>query len=237
MSIYFQPQDIVVPGQLLAEGDYRCGDGAYKEQDKIFAAVIGLPKVKGRMVYVVALQGRYVPKPRDIVIGKIVEISLNGWVVDINSPYRGILTVQHALSRRDAMRATENLQRWYDVGETIIAEIVAADRTRDPILTTRGRGLGKCRGGVLIEIVPTRVPRLIGRRGSMINMLKSELKCDIVVGQNGVIWLNGDPNHVIIAIEAIRQIEREAHTSGLTDRIRDVITRKLAALEKVKESE
>jgi exosome complex component RRP4 len=81
---------------------------------------------------------------------------------------------------------------------------------------------------VLVEIIATRVPRLIGRKGSMINMIKSELKCDVVVGQNGIVWLKGDPDHVVIAIEAIRQIEREAHTSGLTDRIREAITLKLA---------
>ncbi len=228
MTTHVKPQDLVVPGQLLAKGDYHCGDGTYKEHEEVFASVVGIAKVKGNLIFVVALQGRYNPKPRDIVIGKIIEITMNGWLVDISSAYPAMLTVMHALSRRDATRASDDLQRWYDVGDTVIAEIVAADRTRDPLLTTRGRGLGKCRGGTIIEITPTRVPRLIGRKGSMISMLKSEVKCDIVVGQNGVIWIKGDPNHVVIAIEAIRQIEREAHTSGLTDRVREVIIMKLA---------
>ncbi|MFW9830670.1 MAG: exosome complex RNA-binding protein Rrp4 [Candidatus Thorarchaeota archaeon] len=230
MSIYFEQQDIVVPGQLLAEGDYRHGDGAFKEHEKVFAAVIGLVKMKGKTIYVVPLQGQYVPKARDIIIGKIVEITLNGWLVDIQSPYPAMLPVMHALSRRDAVHAKDNLRQWYDVGETVVAEIIAADRTRDPLITTRGRGLGKIRGGMLIKIIPTRVPRLIGRKGSMINMLKSELKTDIVVGQNGVVWLKGHQDSVNIALEAIRQIEREAHTGGLTDRIRETISQKLAEL-------
>ncbi len=228
MTTLVKPQDLVVPGQLLAKGDYRCGDGTYKEQQEVFASVVGIAKVKGNLIFVVALQGRYNPKPRDIVIGKIIEITMNGWLVDISSAYPAMLTVMHALSRRDATRASDDLRRWYDVGDTVIAEIVAADRTRDPLLTTRGRGLGKCRGGTIIKITPTRVPRLIGRKGSMISMLKSELKCDIVVGQNGIVWIKGDPNHTVIAIEAIRQIEREAHTSGLTDRVREVIIMKLS---------
>ncbi len=228
MSLHFEQQDIVVPGQLLAEGDYRHGDGAFKEHEKVFAAVIGLVKMKGKTIYVVPLQGQYIPKARDIVIGKIIEITLNGWLVDIQSPYPAMLPVMHALSRRDATRAKENLRRWYDIGETVVAEIIAADRTRDPLITTRGRGLGKIRGGVLMKITPTRVPRLIGRKGSMINMLKSELQTDIVVGQNGVVWLKGNPDRVAIAMDAIRQIEREAHTGGLTDRIRETISEKLS---------
>ena len=228
MTTLVKPQDIVVPGQLLAKGDYRCGDGTYKEQQEVFASVLGVTKVKGHLIFVVALQGRYNPKPRDIVVGTIIEITMNGWLVNISSAYPAMLTVMHALSRRDATRDYDDLRRWYDIGDTLIAEIVAADRTRDPLLTTRGRGLGKCRGGMITEIIPTRVPRLIGRKGSMISMLKSELKCEIVVGQNGIIWLKGDSDHVVIAIEAIRQIEREAHTSGLTDRVREVIIMKLS---------
>ena len=227
MSIHFEQQDIVVPGQLLAEGDYRTGEGAYMEQEKVYASVIGLAKMKGKTVYVVPLKGQYVPKPRDIIIGNVVEVTLNGWLLDFHSPYPAMLPVMHALSRRDATHAKDNLRRYYDIGETVVAEIIAADRTRDPLVTTLGRGLGKVRGGVLMNIIPTRVPRLIGRKGSMINMLKSELQVDIVVGQNGIVWLKGNPARMEIAVEAIRQIEREAHTSGLTDRVRDFITAKL----------
>jgi exosome complex component RRP4 len=230
VSIHFEQQDIVVPGQLLAEGDFRNGDGAYKEQEKVFASVIGVAKMKGKTVYVVPLKGQYIPKVRDIILGKVVEVTLNGWLLDFHSPYSAMLPVMHALSRRDAVHAKENLRRYYDIGETVVAEIIAADRTRDPLVTTLGRGLGKVRGGMLLTIISTRVPRLIGRKGSMINMLKSDLQIDIVVGQNGIVWVKGNPKRMTIAVEAIRQIEREAHTSGLTDRVRDFINQKLAEL-------
>ena len=32
-------------------------------------------------------------------------------------------------------------------------------------LGLKGRGLGKFRGGILINITPTKVPRLIGKKG------------------------------------------------------------------------
>ena len=61
--------------------------------------------------------------------------------------------------------------------------------------------------------------RVIGKGGNMVNMIKDATLTKIMVGQNGIMWLDGVPENVIIAIEAIRTVEREAHTVGLTDRI------------------
>ncbi|MEM4678854.1 MAG: KH domain-containing protein [Candidatus Jordarchaeales archaeon] len=91
------------------------------------------------------------------------------------------------------------------------------------------KGLRKLEGGRLVKMAPTRIPRLIGKRGSMINMIKKQTGCQIVIGQNGLIWISGeDPEKEELVIKAIRQIEREAHTSGLTDRIRELISKKVS---------
>ncbi|MEM0504141.1 MAG: KH domain-containing protein, partial [Archaeoglobaceae archaeon] len=71
-----------------------------------------------------------------------------------------------------------------------------------------------------------RVPRVIGKKGSMIKLIKSELDVQIVVGQNGLIWLNGDRKKVSLAEEVIYLIEEEAHTEGLTDRVAEFIRRR-----------
>ena len=79
-----------------------------------------------------------------------------------------------------------------------------------------------------MEIIPSRVPRVIGRRGSMINMVKEETKCQITVGLNGRIWIIGPtPAHEEVAVLAIKKIERETHTSGLTDRVKMFIREEL----------
>ena len=58
----------------------------------------------------------------------------------------------------------------------------------------------------------------------MINMLKKETGCQITIGQNGRIWIRGKtPEDEAIAANAIKKIEREAHISGLTDRVRAYI--------------
>jgi exosome complex component RRP4 len=90
-------------------------------------------------------------------------------------------------------------------------------------LGLKGRGLGKFRGGILINITPTKVPRLIGKKGSMINMIKDQTRCEVVVGQNGVVWVKGKPEMERVVQKVVKTIEEEAHTSGLTDRIRDML--------------
>jgi exosome complex component RRP4 len=58
----------------------------------------------------------------------------------------------------------------------------------------------------------------------MITMLKKETNTDIIPGQNGVILVTGkNPDQERIAVEALYMIEREAHSSGLTDRVRAFI--------------
>ncbi|MCD4799421.1 MAG: RNA-binding protein, partial [Methanosarcinales archaeon] len=79
--------------------------------------------------------------------------------------------------------------------------------------------------GRIVQVSAVKVPRMIGRNGSMISMLKKETNCNIVVGQNGVIWITGKDRDIDKAIEAIQIIENEAHIDGLTDRISGFLKR------------
>jgi len=63
-------------------------------------------------------------------------------------------------------------------------------------------------------------------------MLKKELDCSIFVGQNGRIWLRGDEKMMDLAIRTIFKIEREAHTSGLTDKIKEYLKNELEEMRK-----
>jgi exosome complex component RRP4 len=80
--------------------------------------------------------------------------------------------------------------------------------------------LGKITRGQIIKVTPSKIPRVIGRKGSMISMIKQETGCQIILGLNGVILVTGkNPEDEDIAMAAIQKIEAESHTSGLTDRI------------------
>jgi exosome complex component RRP4 len=105
------------------------------------------------------------------------------------------------------------------VGDLAIFKVVDVDPSMKVELAPKEGQLRVLRSGRIVEISYTKVPRVIGRAGSMISLLKSKLDVNIFVGKNGRIWINGKAEDEDLAIKVIKRIEREAHTSGLTDRI------------------
>jgi len=223
LPLFYENRQIVTPGDLLAEGDYVAGNNTYKHDSKIYASRLGLVEYKGKNVQVVALNNFYVPSIGDLVIGKIVEVNLHGWTVDINSPYSAILKASEAFNKQFRPQKDE-LSEFLDINDLILAKVIAFDRARDPSLTIREPELGKISYGQIVKVSPAKIPRIIGRKGSMITMLKNETNCNITVGQNGLILISGkNREDERIAISAIKKIEQEAHTSGLTDRVTEMI--------------
>jgi exosome complex component RRP4 len=231
MPVFYEKKQLVAPGDLLAEGDYVSGDSTYKENGKIYANRLGLVDYNGKRVHVVALKAFYVPAPGDMVIGKIVETTPGGWVIDIKAPQLARLRASDVVERSFKPETTD-LPSIFDVGDLIIAKVVAYDRTRDPLLTVREPGLGKIMRGQLIEVTPTKIPRVIGRQGSMVGMIKHETGCQLTIGQNGWILISGrSPEDERLAVMALRKIEAESHTSGLTDRVTEMIKKERESVE------
>jgi exosome complex component RRP4 len=223
MTIMVEKRQLVTPGTLLAEGNYVLGENTFLEDEKIYAARIGLFNAAGRVVSVVALRGVYVPQVGDEVIGKVVDVGLYSWLMDIAAPYPAVIHASDVFDRSYNPQK-DVLSEVFDVGDYVLAEVASFDRTKDPTLTTQGRGFGKISHGHIIEIVPAKLPRLIGKKGSMVNMLKQETGCQILIGQNGRVLVSGkNREDEALAIIAIRKIEDEAHTRGLTDRVRNLL--------------
>jgi len=223
MPIFFEKKQLVTPGELLAEGDYLTGENTYMEQNKIYASRIGLVDTDNKKVNVVALRAFYVPKMGDIIIGSVVEVGFNGWTVDIKSPYTALLRASDVLSRPFKPQNDE-LSQVLNAGDLIVAKIASYDRAHDPQLTVGEPGLGKITRGQILHVTPTKIPRIIGRKGSMISMIKQETGCQIILGLNGVILVTGkNLEDEELAITAIKKIEEESHTSGLTDRITQLL--------------
>lgn len=223
IPINFSSRQLVVPGYLLAEGKYEAGANVYCEGGKFYSTVIGLAELRNNTVMVIPLRGCYIPVVGDIVIGKVVDVITTAWMLDIRSPWLAVLFAKEYLSKPlNVMK--EDARDYLDVGEMIIAKVISFDRTKNPALTTKEQGLGKIQRGTVIEVDPTRVPRIIGKKGSMISMLKKDSGCQIYVGQNGRIWISGkNREDEALVAGAIKKIEAEAHTTGLTDRIHEYL--------------
>ena len=207
-------KEVVVPGDFLSDDPSMAGVGTFVENGKVFAQVYGILESRDRL-RVISLGGKYVPSPGDDIIGNVVDFSLSSWKVDINSPYGADLHISEYPQRVDF----GDMSRYIKVGDSIITKVTRVDNEKRVDLTLKGYDLRILRGGRIIDFFHTKIPRLIGRSGSMINMIKEESKCAIYVGQNGRIWVNGEDDKMDLAIKTIKKIEKEAHTSGLTARI------------------
>ena len=214
-------REIVLPGDLLDEGELKSGSGTYRIGRNIYAATVGLKSVRSRYVNVISLAGRYIPKGGDVVIGKIVDLTPTSWVLDINSPYNAPLSSNDVPWRLEYGETSKYL----NLGDIVFVRISSVDEIKRVQVTMKGPGLRKLHGGYIIEISALKVPRVIGKGGSMISILKRYTGCNIFVGQNGMIWLDGEPDNIILATKVIEMIEENAHVSGLTSLIETYLKR------------
>ena len=76
--------------------------------------------------------------------------------------------------------------------------------------------------GMIVKINPNKIPRVIGREGSMIKMIKDETGCEITAGQNGLVWIKGDKiEDELFAKKAIEFITEKSFVSGLTEEVKE----------------
>lgn len=212
---------LVIPGEVVKKGgDFLPGDFTVKDKDDIVAQRYGLAEVNGRVVKIIPISGIFEPRRGNNLIGIVAEINFSGWSVDIGGPYSAFLP----LSECPRFINKNNIEEFAGIGDVLNAKIWSVKRGGVD-LTLKSRGLGKLEGGRLIKINSHKVPRVIGKEGSMINMIKDKSKTDIIVGQNGFIWLNGDFEGERKAEEVIYLIEREASNEGLTDKVEEFLKR------------
>ena len=221
-KINVKDKDIVVPGEVLAVGmDSFPGMGTYRDGENIIAARLGLVQLEGRTIKLIPLSGKYIPKEYDVVICKVIDVNFSGWRLDTNSPYSAMLSMKEATSQFIARGA--DLTKFYDIGDYVACKVINVTSQKLVDVTMKGMGLRKLKGGRVIEVASNKVPRIVGKEGSMISMIKDATKCSIIVGQNGIVWISGTPEGELLAVEAIRKIEEESHLSGLTDKIREFL--------------
>lgn len=217
---------LVIPGDVLGEG--RTGHGTYEENGKIHSRFVGLAEEKEGLFFVIPLSGIYNPKRGDGVIGKITDVIFSKWIVDINSPYEAVLPLSEATEEFIDLAKTE-LTKYFDYNDIIFAEISSVTKTKNVQLSMKNRKCRKLKGGRMINVTPAKVPRIIGKGGSMVEMIKELTGTQIVVGQNGLVWVKGDNED--IAAEAVLTIEQKSHMPGLTDKIKAMLEEKMKTVD------
>ena len=207
---------IVIPGEMIVKGeDYLPGEGTEKRKNEIIAIKFGLAEESNKLIKVIPLSGVYHPRRGNVIIGCVENLTFNGWVINIKSSDGGFLPVAEVpryVNKND-------LEEVMGFGDMVVAKISEINQ-RGIDLTIRERGLGRLDDGIIIEVNPNRVPRVIGKEGSMISLIKNETGCRITVGQNGLIWIKGDKiENELFAKKAILHVAKNSFVSGLTDKM------------------
>ena len=216
-------REIVVPGDVLDDSGMNAGNYTYVLNGKVYADVLGVKNVFQNTVSVIPLGGRYMPVTGDTVIGVIEDIGPSNWLVNINAPYPAPLHVNEVPWKVEF----GDTSRYLGLGDVVMLKALMVDESKKIQVTMKDSGLRKIEGGQLVEIPHSKVSRVIGKSGSMIQMIKNLTDCRIFVGQNGRIWVDGDDENVQAAVDAIKMIDANAQSSNLTERVKEFIEKRL----------
>jgi exosome complex component RRP4 len=210
---------VVLPGQEIDLGGQKQGNGIYHENGKYYAYQMGIIQTYNNYANVIPLSGKYYPVRNDRVIGKVIDIAPSFWIMDIRGPYPGFLHINDTPWKN----VDEDLNKILGVGDTVFLKVNEITESRQIWLSLKDAGLRKLEGGHIVMVQPTKVSRIIGKAGSMVNTIKEITGVKIQLGQNGVVWLEGPADKVLVVRKILRFIEKEAHTSGLTDRVKKIL--------------
>jgi exosome complex component RRP4 len=229
MSRVKEEDDLVTPGDLITDADALSAvSGAYEENNKIHSKHLGTVHYSGQEVEVRPMSGRYMPSEGDTIIGEVTRVSYSRWTVEFNSAYEGSLNIADATDEYVDLDE-DDLSDFYEVGDAVVIKVKSVTDGMDVDLSMKDKRCRKLEGGRVIEIAPSKVPRVIGKQGTMVKQINEKTNCNIIVGQNGQVWISGDRAN--LAARAVKKVEREAHTENLTDRMSEWLEEELEAME------
>ena len=210
---------VVTPGEIVGNDNNLPGEGTRRDGGNIIAERYGLLDEHDKLVKIIPLSGVFIPRRGNVIIGKVEDITFNGWLCDIDSAHSSFLPVSEVPRYIDK----HHLGEFLDIGDFFSAKITSV-KAKGIDLSLDSRGLGKLEGGIVISVNPNKVPRVIGRSGSMIKLIKDSTNTRITVGQNGFIWIRGDDiENELKAKRAIDFVTEKSFVSGLTEKVEEFL--------------
>jgi exosome complex component RRP4 len=200
-------KDIVVPGDLVEETPVKMRH-TYIENGKTYSLTLGIYDKESSSL--VPLEGVWNPRIDDTIVGIVTGVRNSVYEVDLG--YYGRSIIIGGKFDRFSFR----------IGDVVEAKIKNIEEKRTIILNYPKL----LTGGTVINVKPSKVPRIIGKGNTMIKEIEDATKSQTVVGTNGRIWIRG--GQISLAAAAIHRIESEAHVSGLTERIKKMMEEKIA---------
>ena len=196
-------QLLVVPGEDLSDSDgMEAGHGVLPISGRLRAVKQGRVRNQGSTISVEPVHTRYIPRPSDLVIGYIEGCTNNIWFVELGAPFNAILPMSLGPGKVE-FGGTRSIM---DIGDAILCRVQEVEETHSSVVTMKGMGLRKIRSGVVEEIDPHLLGRLIGKGGESLRRLKEETECRIVVADNGRMWIDGELDGILAVRNRLSQI-------------------------------
>jgi exosome complex component RRP4 len=213
-------RQIVIPGETIVSGnEFLPGDGAYRSGTEVVAKRYGILNISDKHVRVIPVSGAYYPRRGNTIIGTIADITFNGWLIDFGGAQNAFLPVAEVpryINRNE-------LRDYLDFGESVVVKVWDV-KSRGVDASMKMRGFGKIEGGVIMKVSPNKVPRIIGKEGSMVKMIKDSTGCNLTVGQNGRVWISGkSSDNELSTMKIIRFIVENSTIAGLTEKVESYI--------------
>ncbi|NIN53140.1 MAG: S1 RNA-binding domain-containing protein [Nitrososphaeria archaeon] len=212
-------KSIVIPGVIVADSSYTEGENTIKTDRGVVSTRLGIVSYAGKKVSVIPHSGPYKPRKGDFVIGLITGYGPNGWLTDIGAITRAFLPVAEVIRRRRYDPRIQELSEILKIGEMISVKVIEAGRLGYPILTMKDSGLQKITNARYVKVKVSKIPRIIGKKGSMLKLLKEGGKAKIFIGQNGVIAVIGSLDSYHKIVQAINLIVEKTFAHGLTSEV------------------
>jgi exosome complex component RRP4 len=213
-------RDIVIPSEFLGDAKkLKAGRGTFIENGKIYSEKLGILSKKSNFINIIPIKGKYDPIVGDFIIGIVEEPLSSSWLVNINAPYPALLHINEVPWDVEFGETDKYLNK----GDAVLAKILDVSAEKKLQITLKDRNLYKIKGGYITYIEPSKVPRLIGKKGSMISLLKKYSNSRIFIGKNGRIWIDGKDKNIAKVLNAINIIENESISFGLTDKIENLL--------------
>jgi len=207
---------LVIPGDKICnDSSGKIGHGALKLNDSIIATKLGYVVEKAGEISVKPLHTTYFPRPGDLVLGYIEGMRANIWFIDLGAPFNAILPMSLAPVKvefgatRDAM----------DVGTTVLCRVQEIDESHSSVVTMKGMGLRKVNSGFVDSVPPHVVSLLSSGDNDIITKLKDTSNCRIILCANGRIWVDGDPDGIRIARDALSFIRKNSDCGDLSSKV------------------
>lgn len=201
-DINMNEKKIVIPGDFLTDQVKKLGANVYLENNTIYSSVVGILSSRDDFVSVIPLNGVYVPTEGDGIIAVVKDEVLNGYILEYNSFDDSFLTKNSI--NKTLKKGTVIFLRVKNIADNGSLEFDNIN------ILPKGR---------VFQTSPVKVPRLIGKSESMLNLFKEYLKCNIVIGKNGWLWHTAE--NIYLAESAFSLVVNNSQKSNLTNSIKE----------------